>query len=994
MLKQLYTRPVYITTNFIVVEQILIGADMATRFKQEPTSRHKHKKASHLNDSTHNTPQMPSSSVQHPLSGLDNHQIPTQQSNQNSVFDQLGLSFWRRLSLKTKATTLAIALSTLPIVVLGATAYYITSKTITNNVTQQQQARAIALADQFDNFISQRYLDIQNLAQSNLLNDPTVRTLFPTQSKELSLEQYIKNNPGYDNIVVINPAGQVILQTAGEGISNYSNVDYFQQSIQTKRPVVTPPRKSLLTGEYSIYAAAPVINTTTGEVFAVVRSRTPVQYFNEILHAEAKNLAQSGNRFGVEEYFAVNDLGKVVVAPTEHLDYIGEDAQAVFPRVAPRLINNTSVGSLIDRDRVERQQYLVAYTPIRQIESQTALNWSAMVALPTAQVFAARQGLFLPFFLGTTVFTILVGAIAAYLVNRALRPVVNASLAVQKLGEGNLNTRLSVQGKDELAVLGSNINVMANQLQSLLRQQEEVTEQAQLFADVTFRIRRSLNVDDILKTAVKEVRKVLKSDRVVIYQFNSDLSGTIVAEAVAPGWTQALAETIDDPCFKDRHIQQYKNGRVRAIDNIHQAGLTDCHIKTLERFEVKANLVAPILKDNQLLGLLIAHQCATTRAWQQAEIDLFTQLATQIGFALDQAYLLEQVEKARAVAEEVSGDQRQQKESLQQQLIGLLSDVEQAAQGNLTVRAEVTSGEIGTVADFFNSIIESLRQLATNVKTAASQVNFAVAENQGAMHQLADQASQQAEAIAHSLDSLAHMTDSIQAVAASAHQAAEVTRTASLTAQVGGVAMNHTVDSILNLRQTVATTAGKVRQLSESSQQISKVVSLINQIALQTNVLAINASIEANRAGEEGRGFALVAEEIGELASQSSAATKEIEQIVENIQRETVEVAHAMELGTNQVIEGTNLVEDTKKNLRKIFDGSRQIDQLVQSISHATIAQAQTSQQVTQLIKEIAIISEQTADSARQVSSSLQETTTVTQQLQASVGVFKVDDES
>ncbi|MUL37057.1 methyl-accepting chemotaxis protein [Gloeocapsopsis dulcis] len=967
---------------------------MATRFKQEPTSRHQHKTASHLNDSKHNPRQMPSNRVQPHLSGLDIHQIPTQQSNQNSVLDKLGLSFWRRLSLKTKATTLAIALSTIPIVVLGATAYYITSKTITNNVTQQQQARAIALAGQFDNFISQRYLDIQNLAQSSLLNNPSVSTLFPTQSKQLSLEQYIKNNPGYDNIVVIDPAGQVILQTAGEGIANYSSVDYFQQSIQTKRPVVTSPRKSLLTGEYSIYAAAPVINPTTGEVIAVVRSRTPVQYFNEILHAEAKNLAQSGNRFGVEEYFAVNDVGKIVVAPTEHLNYIGEDAQAVFPRVAPRLINNTSVGSLIDRDRVERQQYLVAYTPIRQIESQTALNWSAMVALPTAQVFAARQELFLPFLLGTTAFTILVGAIAAYLVNRALRPVVNASLAVQKLGEGHLNTRLNVQGKDELAVLGSNINVMANQLQSLLRQQEEVTEQAQLFADVTFRIRRSLNVDDILKTAVKEVRKVLKSDRVVIYQFNSDLSGTIVAEAVAPGWTQALAEIIDDPCFKDGHIQQYKNGRVRAIDNIHQAGLTDCHIKTLERFEVKANLVAPILKDNQLLGLLIAHQCATTRAWQQAEIDLFTQLATQIGFALDQAYLLEQVEQSRAVAEEVSGDQRQQKEALQQQLLGLLSNIEEAAQGNLTVRAEVTAGEIGTVADFFNSIIESLRQLATDVKTATSQVNVAVAENQGAMHQLADQALQQADAIAHSLDSLAQMTDSIQQVAASAHQAAEVTRTASLTAQVGGVAMNHTVDSILNLRQTVATTAGKVRQLSESSQQISKVVSLINQIALQTNVLAINASIEANRAGEEGRGFALVAEEIGELASQSSTATKEIEQIVENIQRETVEVAHAMELGTNQVIEGTNLVEDTKKNLKKIFDSSRQIDQLVQSISHATIAQAQTSQQVTQLIKEIAINSEQTADSARQVSGSLQKTTTVARQLQASVDAFKVDDES
>ncbi|PPS39114.1 methyl-accepting chemotaxis protein [Chroococcidiopsis sp. TS-821] len=959
---------------------------MATRFKQESTSRHQHKSANHLDSDRYSSDDVPNR-VQ-PYSGLDINQPLIQPTR------KLSLPFWQQLSLKTKATTLAIVLSTLPIIIIGAAAYHITNKGITNNVTQQQQARAIALASQFDNFISQRYLDIQNLAQSSMLSDPAVRAIVSTQAKQFNLEQYIKNNPGYDNIVVINPAGQVILQTAGEGIANYSNVDYFQQSIKTKRPVVTPPRKSLLTGEYSIYAAAPVIDATTGEVFAVVRSRTPVQYFNEILHAEAKTLARTGNSFGVEEYFAVNDLGKIVVAPTEHLDYIGEDAQAVFSRVASRLVNNTSVGSIIDRDRNERQEYLVSYTPIRQIESQTDLNWSAMVALPTEQAFAARQGLFLPFFLGTSAIALLVGAIVAYFVNRALRPVVNASLAVQKIGNGHLNTRLSVRGNDELAMLGTNINNMAEQLQILMQQQEEVTEQAQLFADVTFRIRRSLNVDDILKTAVKEVRKVLRCDRVVIYQFNPNYSGTVVAESVAPGWTQSLAETIDDPCFRDRHIQQYQNGRVRAIDNIHQAGLTDCHIKTLERFEVKANLVAPILKDSQLLGLLIAHQCATTRAWQQAEIDLFTQLATQIGFALDQAYLLEQVEKARTVAEEISNEQRWQKEVLQQQLMGLLSDVEEATKGNLTVRAEVTAGEIGTVADFFNSIIESLRQLATNVKTAASQVNVAVAENQDAMHQLAEQALQQATAIAHSLDALAQMTDSIQQVAASAHQAAEITRTASLTAQVGGVAMNHAVDSILNLRQTVAETAGKVRQLSESSQQISKVVSLINQIALQTNILAINASIEANRAGEEGRGFALVAEEIGELASQSSAATKEIEQIVENIQRETVEVTRAMELGTNQVIEGTNLVEDTKKNLKKIFDVSCQIDQLVQSISHATIAQAQTSQEVTQLMKEIATVSEQTANSAQQVSGSLQQTTAIAQQLQTSVGAFKVDDES
>ncbi|HEY9806463.1 MAG TPA: methyl-accepting chemotaxis protein, partial [Candidatus Obscuribacterales bacterium] len=424
------------------------------------------------------------------------------------------------------------------------------------------------------------------------------------------------------------------------------------------------------------------------------------------------------------------------------------------------------------------------------------------------------------------------------------------------------------------------------------------------------------------------------------------------------------------------------------------AGLTPCHIKMLERFDVKANLVAPILVNEKLFGLLIAHHCAAARDWEQSEMELFAQLSTQVGIALEQAQLLEQIEQARQQAETTSQEQRQQKESLQMQLIELLSDVEGASRGDLTVRADVTAGDIGTVADFFNAIIESLRRIVTQVKTTAGQVNTSVGENEHAIRQLAEVALKQAEEIAHTLSSVEQMTQSIQAVATSAHQAADVARQASTTAETGGVAMDKTVRSILSLRETVANTAKKVKRLGESSQQISKVVSLINQIALQTNLLAINASIEAARAGEEGRGFAVVAEEVGELAAQSAAATKDIEQIVENIQLETSEVVQAMELGTTQVVEGTHLVEDAKHSLNEILAVSRHIDQLVRSISDATVSQAQTSQSVTQLMQELAKASQHTSEASRQVSSSLSQTVIVTQQLQESVDTFKVGTEA
>jgi twitching motility protein PilJ len=202
--------------------------------------------------------------------------------------------------------------------------------------------------------------------------------------------------------------------------------------------------------------------------------------------------------------------------------------------------------------------------------------------------------------------------------------------------------------------------------------------------------------------------------------------------------------------------------------------------------------------------------------------------------------------------------------------------------------------------------------------------------------------------------------------------------------------MDMTVQNILYLRETISETAKKVRRLGESTQHISRVVALINHISMQTNVLAINAGIEASRAGEDGQGFAIVAEEVGELAAQSVAATKEIEQIVERIQTETTEVVEAMELGNTQVVESTQIVADAKQNLCEIVEICRQIDLLVQSISQATASQVETSQAIAQLMKDIAVSSQRTSDSSSKIFESLVQTLQIAEELQQAVGTFQV----
>ncbi len=643
----------------------------------------------------------------------------------------------------------------------------------------------------------------------------------------------------------------------------------------------------------------------------------------------------------------------------------------------------------------------------------------------------------------------------------------------------------------------------------LLRQQEAEALRAQQFTEMTLRIRRSLKLDDVLNTAVNEVQQALGTDRVIIYKFNPDWSGTIIAEAVASNWNHLVGYTVNDS-FWERYLETHNGGRVWVTNNIYDVGFAQTHLEILERFQIKAYMAAPILINNQLHGLLFCHQCCGFRVWQKTEVELFRQLAIQVGIALEQASLLHELQQAqevlrlrdRAIAaasngiaiadarqannpiifcnaafetitgysqEEALGQNwcflqgsdtdpatvkeiqdavreerdcqveikhyrkdgtsfwnqltispvrdvsenvinfigilsditertqtqemlRHSKETLQQQVLALLNDVQEVSKGNLTVCAEISMGEIGVVADFFNAIIKNLRHIVAQVKHTAEQVNVYVGENSEAMRLLADDALRQAEEITNTLQSLDAMVLSIQAVADSAHQAAIMARTASTTAEFGKTSMDLTVNSIMNLRLTMAEAAKKVNRLGETSQEIYKVVALIKQIAVQTNIIAINTSIEAAKAGEEGRAFGVVAEEVSLLAAQSAQATQEIEQIVDNIQLETTEVVKAVEEGMIQVVEGTDLVRDAKMQLGEILDVSRQIDELVQLISDATVSQAQTSQLVASLMKQIANDSFHTSEFSRLVSSSLEQTVDVARQLQDSVAVFKTSE--
>ncbi|WP_024547042.1 methyl-accepting chemotaxis protein [Picosynechococcus sp. NKBG15041c] len=344
------------------------------------------------------------------------------------------------------------------------------------------------------------------------------------------------------------------------------------------------------------------------------------------------------------------------------------------------------------------------------------------------------------------------------------------------------------------------------------------------------------------------------------------------------------------------------------------------------------------------------------------------------------------IKEQKIIAEE----QQQRREELESEVESLMSNIEGAVDGDLTVRAQLMAGEVGIVADLFNAVIENLHDIAKEVKKSSGQVTGSLTENEAAIRSLAEEAIHEALEVQKSLDSVKSMSQSIEEVAKNAIQASAISNTAFTTVQAGNQVMNQTVESIQGLRATIGDTAKKMKRLGESAQKISQVVALIDELALKTNLLSINASVEAARAGELGQGFTAVAEQVGALAEQSAAATKEISKIVTSIQSETQELVAAMETGTAQVVDSTNLVETTKERLAEVLERSQEIDQLMQSISASTTAQAETAQGVTKVMNQMAFASELRSSSSREVAEAMHSTAEVAQKLKASVEQFKV----
>ncbi len=339
--------------------------------------------------------------------------------------------------------------------------------------------------------------------------------------------------------------------------------------------------------------------------------------------------------------------------------------------------------------------------------------------------------------------------------------------------------------------------------------------------------------------------------------------------------------------------------------------------------------------------------------------------------------------------ENLAAERKAEADSMTQQVLKLLGEIKGAAQGDLTVRAEVTNDVLGAVADSFNFLIGSLRKVVTGIQTLAEQVTSATGESINNTSQLTQQAEVQAAKISAIMREIERIVNSIRDVRDVSVRAETVAQQSSHTAEAGGVAVDRAVEGINGLRLTIASTSKMMKRLGESSQQIGKIVTSISQLASQTNLLALNATIEAARAGEQGLGFAVVAEEVRKLAERSAGATEEISEIVGTIQEEISRVMKAMESGTLEVVEGTKLASEAKTHLNAIIEVSREMNALVQNITRASAKQTVSAEEISNSMQQVNEIANTTAQKGSDVKASLDDLSGSVGKLQKSVANFR-----
>lgn len=882
------------------------------------------------------------------------------------------------VSIGLKATLLATVFGVVPVLTVGGVAYQSADSSITRQIAQEKIAEASQLSAQLSRYLQERIANVKTLASvaaaitregglASLTENTTQGEIARTTLTD-ELTAFVQDYRTYANIALYSPQGDVIVQSKGSARElNQRDAAYFQRVLETGLPAVSEPTATENGADaqrLDVYVATPVQNDA-GQITAVIAAKIPVEFIGNAV------LRTTNLRDG-QAYRLIDSTGQIFQnLPTDNQTTLGTPIAEMMP-----------LYSSVDEQRQQQawlsrsgESQLNAYSPVTGIDR---LEWSVVTSTASDVAFVPQQQLLKAIALGTVLTALMAAVVGAVLARQITFPIQRVASTVEKLGQGELDTRVAVKGNDELAVLGANVNQMAVQIQTLLRTVGENAERLSHQNDVLAALARNeaLTQGDsygVARAFTEAIAQTLNIERISIWTYTDDRSSLTCLSQ----YTQSSASYTEGESLHSVDAAAY-------FESLHEVIAGDSarnHPATSGLFtsgqalpNTESILSVPIQISGQTAGVILCEHIDTIRVWQTDERSFVTSVANLVSIAIESEFLQQEVSH----------------------LLDVVSDVEE---GDLTTQARVSDRSTGLVADTFNRLIERLTDVMARVVEAAQQVSDSANQQKSMAEIVATNTEQQAQAV----NQVLQLTEQVEQMAQDSAEQARITTTSlqamSQTVEQGQGAIATLTQGINVLQEGTNRIVQQMKTLGEFVGLADQFVQDQSQIASLTQTLALNASLVAARASEQRdpRQFAVVAREFDSIASQ-----------VGRLAQQTNEGLVTLEQRSTQIHNVVSIIDANIQNLgglvRGFTQGVEQSDRVFSGVSTVTAdavvageAVTQSSQMIassaqsaTQVVRDIANFAIQTADLSQQTRLQSEEMDNLSSQLLQSIEFFRL----